>query len=297
MVKNTTKVWLSLGIFRLVESPKPKLLDLVRQEIRFRHFSYRTEQAYVLWTRRFVLFHGKRHPAAMGAPQVREFLSWLANERNVAGSTQDQALSALLFLYASVLRRPIKSLEGIARAKKPKRLPVVLDEAEILAILDELQGEYWLLVGLLYGSGLRLMESLRLRIKDLDFSHRCVVVRSGKGGKDRVVTLADNLVPGLRVHLKKVRLTYEQDCATGKANVWLPHAFARKYPGAPSQWAWQFVFPARKLSRDPQANVYRRHHVGERSLQRAVRAAVVRAGIGKPGCHATRSDTASRRIC
>ena len=261
----------------------------MRREIRFRHFSYRTEQAYVLWARRYILFHNKRHPADLGSSHVREFLSWLANERRVAASTQDQARSALIFLYTEVLRKPMKSLDGISRAKKPKRLPVVLNEAEITAILRELEGDYWLLVGLMYGSGLRLMESLRLRVKDLDFSHRCLYVRAGKGGKDRVVTLADNLIPGLRAHLNEVRLIYETDIACGKANVWLPVALARKYPGAKSDWAWQYVFPARSLSRDPRSGQSGRHHLGERSVQKAVRAAVLRVGIPKiVTCHTFR---------
>ena len=220
---------------------------------------------------------------------MREFLSWLANERRVAASTQDQARSALIFLYTEVLRKPMKSLDGISRAKKPKRLPVVLNEAEITSILRQLQGDYWLLVGLMYGSGLRLMESLRLRVKDLDFSHRCLYVRAGKGGKDRVVTLADNLIPGLRAHLNEVRLIYETDIACGKANVWLPVALARKYPGAKSDWAWQYVFPARSLSRDPRSGQSGRHHLGERSVQKAVRAAVLRVGIPKiVTCHTFR---------
>jgi integron integrase len=185
--------------------------------------------------------------------------------------------------------QPIRVLENVAQAKTDRKLPVVLDEAEVLRVFAELSGVHWLIVGLLYGSGLRLMECLRLRVKDLDFSHRCVYVRGGKGGKDRVVTLADNLTPALQAHLAQVRGVFDQDLAEGKANVWLPGALARKYPGASREWSWQYAFPAGKLSRDPRGGAWRRHHIGERSIQKAVRAAVLRAGITRPvSCHTFR---------
>jgi len=268
---------------------KPRLLDQVRRAIRMRRYSVRTEQAYVLWTRRFVRFHGLRHPDELGAREVREFLTWLAVERGVAASTQDQARSALLFLYREVVGHALPALENIAQAKQGRKLPVVLPPAEVVRVLGELHGVHWLLVGLMYGSGLRLMETLRLRVKDLDFEHGCVQVRGGKGDKDRVVTLAENLIPGLTLHLERVRRLFEEDRAQGKANVWLPHALARKYPRAPSEWPWQYAFPAASLSRDPRAGVWRRHHLGERSVQKTVRSAVLRAGIEKPvSCHTFR---------
>jgi integron integrase len=254
-----------------------------------RRYSVRTEQAYVLWVRRFVRFHGMRHPQELGAREVREFLTWLAVERRVAASTQDQARSALLFLYREVLGQRLPALENVAQAKQSRKLPVVLTPAEVMRVLAELHGVHLLLVGLMYGSGLRLMEALRLRVKDLDFGHGCIQVRGGKGGKDRVVTLAENLIPALRLHLLSVRRVFERDRAEGRANVWLPDALARKYPRAPAEWAWQYAFPAASLSRDPRAGVWRRHHLGERGVQKAVRSAVLRAGLDKPvSCHTFR---------
>jgi len=256
----------------------PKLLDQLRNEIRLRRYSLRMEQAYVRWVSRFVRFHRMRHPSELGTSEIREFLVWLALERKVAASTQDQARSALLFFYLEVIGQPIQVLENVAQAKGDRKLPVVLDESEVTRVFAELSGTHWLIVGLLYGSGLRLMECMRLRVKDLDFSHRCVYVRGGKGGKDRVVTLADNLIPAFEAHLARTRGVFDQDLSEGKANVWLPDALASKYPGASREWGWQYAFPAGKLSRDPRSGLWRRHHVGERSIQKAVRAAVFRAG-------------------
>lgn len=267
----------------------PKLLDQLRNEIRLRRYSLRTEQAYVRWVSRFVRFHRMRHPSEMGSREIRDFLIWLAVERKVAASTQDQARSALLFFYREVMGQPIRVLENVAQAKTDRKLPVVLDESDVLRVFAELRGVHWLIVGLLYGSGLPLMESLRLRVKDLDFSHRCVYVRGGKGGKDRVVTLADNLIPALQAHLAQIRSVFDQDLAEGKANVWLPGALARKYPGASREWSWQYAFPAGKLSRDPRGGTWRRHHIGARGIQKAVRVAVFRAGITRPvSCHTFR---------
>lgn len=270
-------------------SNPPKLLDQLRTEIRVRRYSIRTEQAYVRWVTRFIRFHRLRHPSEMGSQEIREFLIWLALDRKVAPSTQDQARSALLFLYRHVLQMPMRLLENVVQAKGERKIPVVLSEAEVLRVFSQLTGVHWLIVGLLYGSGLRLMECLQLRVKDLNFAQRCIEVRGGKGGKDRIVTLADNLIPALRVHLDQVRRLCELDRAEGKANVWLPDALARKYPNAPTAWSWQYVFAAAELSRDPRAVLWRRHHIGPRGVQRAVRAAVLRAGIARPvSCHTFR---------
>ena len=226
-------------------------LESVRNAIRVRHYSLRTEKTYVAWVRRFILFHGKRHPQEMGEREVAAFLTYLAVERHVSAATQNQALNALVFLYRAVLDRPLGDIQGAVRAKRPQRIPVVLTRQEVQALLRQLQGAQWLVAGLLYGSGLRLMEALRLRVKDLDFTRRAVFVRHGKGGKDRVVTLPDGLVVPLQRHLEAVRMIHDKDLAEGYGAVYLPFALARKYPNAPRQWAWQYVFPASKRSIDP----------------------------------------------
>ncbi len=264
-------------------------LQQVRNAIRVRHYSVRTEQAYVDWTRRFILFHGKRHPNELGESEVGRFLTWLAVERNVAPSTQNQALNALVFLYRHVIDRPLGDITNATRAKKPQKLPVVLTQDETKRLFRHLDGNQWLPVCLLYGSGLRLMECLRLRVKDLDFDHRAIIVRSGKGGKDRVVTLPDVLIVPLQRHLASVRNLHEKDLRDGFGEVYLPHALARKYPSAAGSWAWQYVFPASKRSTDPRSGVVRRHHLDDSCLQKAVKLAVHRAGIHKPAsCHTLR---------
>ena len=265
-------------------------LRSVREAIRTRHFSIRTEEAYLHWIKRFILFHGKRHPTQMAEGEVAAFLSHLAVEGQVASATQNQALNALVFLYRNVLGRPLGECTGIVRAKRPQRLPVVLTPDEVGRILRALKGIYWLIGCLQYGSGLRLLESLRLRVKDLDFEHRAILVRDGKGGKDRVVTLPDELVMPLKRHLANRRTLFERDCADGVGTVFLPYALARKYPNAPSQWAWQYVFVAETVSRDPRSGEQRRHHVDESSVQKAIRTAVREAHILKPAsCHTLRS--------
>jgi integron integrase len=262
------------------------LLEQVRAAIRVRHYSVRTERAYIDWIVRFIHFHGRRHPAQMGETEVGAFLSHLAVERSVAASTQNQALNALSFLYKVVLERPLGNLQGVVRAKRPERLPTVLTTDEVARLLHGIDGPHWLPACLMYGSGLRLMESVRLRVKDLDFEHRALFVRHGKGGKDRVVTLPDELEIPLKRHLQLVRLPYERDLAAGCGDVWLPFALARKYPTAGRQWAWQYVFPASRRSTDPRSGIERRHHIDESALQRAVRLAVLKAGIEKPAsCH------------
>ena len=272
-------------------------LQRVRNAIRVRHYSIRTEQAYVDWIRRFILFHGKRHPDELGEADVARFLTWLAVERNVAPSTQNQALNALVFLYRHVIDRPLGDITNAARAKKPQRLPVVLTQDETKRLFRHLDGNQWLPVCLLYGSGLRLMECLRLRVKDLDFDHRAIVVRCGKGGKDRVVTLPDVLVVPLQRHLESVRNLHEKDLRDGFGAVYLPHALARKYPNAAGSWAWQYVFPAAKRSTDPRSGVVRRHHLDDSCLQKAVKQAVLRAGIHKPAsCHTLRHSFATHLL-
>ncbi len=259
----------------------PRLLDQVRAAIRSRHFSYRTEEAYVGWVKRFVLFHGKRHPTEMGPPEITEFLTWLAVKRRVGSSTQNQALAALLFLYKEVLRVDPGWLEGIVRAKRPKRLPVVLSVTEVQRLMGRLRGTPWVIGVLLYGSGLRLMECLRLRVKDLDFDRHEIVIREGKGSKDRVTMLPTVAVPELRNHLVAVRAVHQDDLENGHGRVMLPDALATKYPRAASEWGWQWVFPASRISIDPRGGERRRHHLHESVVQKAVRGATRDVGIEK----------------
>jgi len=273
------------------------LLEQVRTALRLRHYSIRTEQAYLGWLKRFILFHGKRHPAAMGAQEISAFLNHLASERHVSASTQNQALCALVFLYKAVLEMPLEDLEGLVRAKRARRLPVVLTRHEVSRLLSQLQGAQWLMAALLYGSGLRLLECLRLRVKDLDFERRAIYVRAGKGNKDRITTLSDELLPYLRRQLTLVKQIHSQDLANGFGAVYLPYALARKYPNADREWTWQYVFPARQRSIDPRGGVERRHHYDESALQKAVKSAVRRAGIHKPAsCHSLRHSFATHLL-
>lgn len=259
----------------------PKLLDRVRHACRVRHYSHRTEDAYHDWARRFILFHGKRHPETMAEAEVNTFLTHLAVEGHVAASTQNQALAALLFLYEHVLDRPLDRIEGVIRANRPKRLPVVLTKAEVRAIHNKLEGTYLLIGRLLYGSGLRLLESLRLRVKDLDFERNELTVREGKGNKDRVTMLPESVQPGLVAHLERVRKLHERDLAEGYGSVYLPNALDRKLPGAAKQWKWQYVFPSSTRSVDPRSGEVRRHHAHEGSVSRAITLAVRQSGIDK----------------
>ncbi len=265
-----------------VPADPPKLLDRVRDRIRRKGYSLRTERSYAHWIRRFILFHGKRHPQEMGAAEVEAFLTSLAVEHDVAAATQNLALSAILFLYREVLEMPLPWLDGIARAKKPARLPTVLTQAEVGAVLGRLDGTSGLMLRLLYGTGMRLMECVRLRVKDVDFTARQITVRDGKGGKDRVTMLPEALAESLVSHLAVVKAQHADDLAHGLGNVWLPDALARKYPGAVTSWGWQYVFPARGISLDPRSAARRRHHVDEKQLQRAIRRAAGAAGIVKP---------------
>ena len=275
----------------------PKLLDLVRQEIRTRHYSIRTEEAYTRWIKQFILFHNKRHPAEMGEHEVTAFLSHLAVNRNISASTQNQALSAILFLYKQVLKQPLDWLDSITRAKHPERIPIVFTRGEVQAILAQLDGQTWLMASLLYGSGLRLMECLRLRVKDLDFGYKQITVRDGKGAKDRVTLLPGALQGPLQRHLAKVCLQHAQDLQQGFGAVYLPFALERKYPTANREWGWQYVFPAPRRSVDPRSGAVRRHHVDEQVLQKTVKAAIRAAGISKPGsCHTFRHSFATHLL-
>lgn len=268
---------------------KTKLLDSVRAVARLRHLSLRTERAYSDWIKRFILFHKKRHPGEMGADEVRQFLSHLAVEGRVSASTQNVALCALLFLYRDVLGVELPDVEGVERAKRPVRVPVVFSRAEVAALLSHLSGTYKLIAGLLYGSGLRLMEALRLRVKDLDFSYMEILVRDGKGEKDRRTVLPRPLAEPLRRQLERVKLLHEQDLRDGRGEVYLPYALDRKYPAAAKEWAWQYVFPSAKLSVDPRSGVTRRHHCSADSVQREVKRALREAGLTKRGgCHTLR---------
>ncbi|MCP5181501.1 MAG: integron integrase [Pseudomonadales bacterium] len=273
------------------------LLNQLREAIRIRHYSIRTEKVYVDWARRFIRFHRMKHPNSMGAPEVVQFLTWLAVERNVAASTQNQAFSALLFLYRHVLGIELGDLSGAVRAKRPQLMPTVFTEREVMDVLSHIQGQHWLMAALLYGSGLRLMECVRLRVKDVDFGYRCIVVRDGKGGKDRVVTLADLLVQRLRLQIDRVRLIHQQDVLDGYGNVWLPHALERKYPNASHELAWQYVFPSVQRSIDPRSGIERRHHVDPSRLQKAVKLAIGKAGVNrKASCHTFRHSFATHLL-
>ena len=272
----------SLALPDITQRQQPKLLDRMRDAIRVRHYALATERNYVQWARRFIFFHHKRHPAEMGAVEVEAFLSSLATERNVSASTQNQAMHALLFLYRDVLSIDLPWLDGITRAKVSKRLPSVLTIAETQALLRRLPHDTnGLIVRLLYGTGMRIAEGLRLRIKDVDFARRQITIREGKGGKDRVTMLPGALVPALEEHLIDRRRLHDIDLATGHADVELPDAIARKYPRAAMEWAWQYVFAAAGYSTDPRTGAYRRHHWGERNIQRAVKTAARAANIAK----------------
>lgn len=260
----------------------PKLLDQVRDKIRLKHYSIRTEQAYTDWIKRYILFFGKRHPRDMGAREVEQFLTHLAVNGKVAASTQNQAKAALLFLYKEVLAIELPWLDNVEQAKAPKRLPVVLNRDENQAILLRLSGTPHLIASLLYGTGMRIMECLRLRVQDVDFKRREILIRDGKGFKDRVTMLPQSLLPVLQVHLAKVKELHDADLAQGNGAVYLPYALERKYPNAAREWLWQYVFPAAKLSTDPRSGTVRRHHIQEQSIQRAVKQAARDASLTKP---------------
>jgi integron integrase len=276
---------------------KPPLLEQVRHYIRLKHYSIRTEEAYVQFIKRFILFHRKRHPLGMGPEQIRQYLSHLANVGRVAASTQNQALSALLFLYREVLNVELPFIDGIERAKRPVRVPVVLTREECDKIISQLSGIYKLMAELLYGSGLRLMECVRLRVKDVDFGYKQITIRDGKGEKDRRTVLPLLLIDRLQHQLARAKLLHEEDLQRGFGRVYLPYALARKYPNAATEWAWQWVFPANNLSVDPRSGMTRRHHTSEDMLQSRVKEAARRAVIAKRvSCHTFRHSFATHML-
>jgi len=276
---------------------KPKLMDQLREALRSRHYSRRTEQTYCHWVKRFIYFHKVRHPSEMAEPEINSFLTYLAVKEHVSASTQNQALSALLFLYRYVLNREIGELGEVIRARKPKHLPLVLTREEVKSIIGQLIGDKWLMATLMYGSGLRLMECLRLRVQDIDFAANQIVIRDGKGDKDRVTMLPEVVKKPLKEHLEQVRRIHADDLADGYGRVVLPDALARKYPNAPAEWRWQFVFPQENRWINEQTGDQGRHHVHESILQRAIKDAVQRAGMTKRAtCHSFRHSFATHLL-
>lgn len=277
--------------------PASGLLQQIREAVRVRHYSIRTEQAYVAWAKRFILANGKRHPRELGERELEAFLTRLATDHDVAAGTQNQALSALLFMYREVLGMDLPWMEHVVRAKRPRRIPVVLSRDEVGRLLATLDGQVWLMAALLYGTGMRLLECLRLRVKDVDFDRNEIVVRNGKGTKDRRVPLPQRLQVPLRDAVERVRVLHAHDVAQGIGEVWLPHALARKYPRAGYELGWQYLFPSTRRSTDPRNGRWRRHHVDESVLQRAVKRARQQAGIVKPAtCHTLRHSFATHLL-
>jgi len=276
---------------------KPKLLDQVREKIRLKNYSIRTEEAYVAWIRRYIIFHAKRHPELMGVREIEAFLTHLAVDENVAASTQNQALSALLFLYKHVLHQELDAAVQALQAKKSTHLPIVLTREEVWQVIDQLSGVYQLMAMLLYGTGMRLLECLRLRVKDLDFGQHIIVIHDGKGAKDRITMLPDSLQEPLQKQLTWAKAIHDYDLAQGQGAVYLPDALAKKYPNAPKEWGWQYIFPADKLSTDPRSGNIGRHHTHESNLQKSVRRAVQKTGIAKPArCHTFRHSFATHLL-
>ena len=275
---------------------EPKLLDQVQRMMRRKHYSIRTEKSYLQWIKRFILFHNKRHPKDMAEPEIEAFLTHLAVKENVSASTQNQAFNAILFLYRNVLKQELQGIEAM-RAKKPQLVPVVMTQAETNQIIAVLNGTHQLIAKLLYGSGLRLLECLRLRVKDIDFAQNQIIVHSGKGNKDRRTLLPKSLHQPLQEHLVRVKMLHNQDLEKGFGRVYLPYALERKYPNAHQEWIWQYLFPAPQLSKDPRTGVTRRHHLTERSVQKAVRQAVKLVQLNKRvTCHTFRHSFATHLL-
>ncbi|MCH8021917.1 integron integrase [candidate division KSB1 bacterium] len=274
-----------------------KLLEVVRDSLRTQNYSYRTEKTYINWIRKYILFHNKRHPKEMGEREINQFLTYLAVNQKVAASTQNQALSALLFLYKVILGKEIGWIGNIQRARKPKKIPVVFTREEVKKVMLHLHGKCWLMGALMYGSGLRLMECLRLRVKDLDFACRQITVRSGKGQKDRLTMMPESVISPLKTHLKRVKALHEKDLAEGFGSVRLPGALRRKYPNADKEWRWQYVCPASTRYFDPEDKEHRRHHFHESAVQRAMKDAIEKACITKTGsCHTLRHSFATHLL-
>ncbi len=276
---------------------EPRLLDRVRGQMRVRHMKWSTEKSYVGWIRRYILFHGKRHPSEMGAKEISAFLTHLAQKERVSASTQNQALCALVFLYKHVLDRDVGELEDLVRAKRRRRIPVVLTRDEVRAILRGVKGLQWLILTLLYGTGMRLKECLQLRVQHIDFARNEITVRDGKGGKDRRTMLPEVVKPSLRTHLAEVKKLHQRDLHEGFGRVDLPKALARKYPNADKEWRWQYVFPSAKRSPDRRSGIVRRFHMSPRTVQRAFRKALRASGIHKhAGCHTLRHSFATELL-
>jgi integron integrase len=281
-----------------MNSPPPrKLLEVVRETIRLKHYSYRTEQTYVDWIKRYLLFHHEKHPREMGAEEIRAFLTHLATERNVAAATQNQALNAILFLYREVLKIELGNIGDYLRAKRPKRLPTVLTKTEVQSIIKYLSGVERLVIQLLYGSGLRLAEALSLRVKDVDFAQNQLIIRDTKGKEDRVTPLPQQIQPALKEHLQFVQRLHQQDLERGFGSVYLPYALAQKYPTAEREWIWQHIFPSYALSQDPRSGVTRRHHLHESTIQKALKQAVHQSKVPKRvSCHTFRHSFATHLL-
>jgi integron integrase len=276
---------------------KPRLLDQVRDSLRLRHYSLRTEATYIQWIKRFILYHEKRHPLEMGEQEITSFLTHLAVDKHVAPSTQNQALAAILFLYKEVLERELDWMDDIVRAKRSVRIPEVLSPEQVRRLIDQLEGTHQLMARLLYGTGMRLMEAVRLRVRDVDFHYRQITVRNGKGNKDRVTVLPASLLEPLKAHLARVKTLHEKDLADGFGRVYLPYALSRKYPSADREWGWQYVFPASTRSTDPRSGAVRRHHVFEQNLQRAIKQAVMNLGFpGRVSTHTLRHSFATHLL-
>ena len=281
----------------VIEKKKPKLLDQVRQVIRIKHYSLRTEESYISWIKRFIFFHNKKHPNEMGETEIGQFITHLSKNGKVSASTQNQALCAIVFLYKNVLQKDLNDAISIYWSKRPKKLPVVLSKNEVTEVLDNLKGTHWLIGMLLYGSGLRLSETLQLRVKDIDFSYNQIFVRDSKWEKDRITMLPQKIIPSLRKHLSRVEKLHQEDLRNGYGSVYLPNALERKYPNAKYEHGWQYVFPATRISTDPVSGVSRRHHLYDTVIQKAVKQAIRNAGIVKPAsCHTFRHSFATHLL-
>ena len=280
-----------------IPNKHPRLLNQVQDRIRAKHYSIRTEQAYLDWIKKFILYHGKHHPADMGEVEICDYLTHLAVKRKVAASTQNQALSAILFMYKEIIKKDLEEFNDLIRAKRPSRLPVVFTPGETKKIIIQLEGANWLMGHLLYGSGLRIMECVRLRVKDIDFEYKQVVVRDGKGNVDRVTMLPQIITENLKHHLEKIKMLHKRDLDEGFGTVYLPYALERKYRNANRSWIWQYVFPAARRSVDPRSGIEQRHHISETVIQRAVKMAIRNAGITKAGtCHSLRHSFATHLL-